>query len=94
VPVPLVEFLGMFVDYEQWRCDFSIVTNPKGPCSLCAALNGQIFKKGYGPYPVFNTHPHCHCRRPFHHSEWFPPVILDSDDGDVLERGEGRDVLA
>ena len=63
----------MLINYEQWRCDWSTVSNPRGPCKRCAALDSRIFEEGEGPYP--SLHPDCHCRRVFHHSVLMTPAM-------------------
>jgi hypothetical protein len=58
----------VMVVYEEWR-----VAPPRGvlgPCTRCLALDGQFFRRGFGPRPPL--HPHCHCRREVHHVEWVP----------------------
>jgi hypothetical protein len=44
------------VPYDQWRA-FA------GCCQICAALDGQVWRHGEGPYPVSDTHPNCRCER-------------------------------
>lgn len=67
-----LESLGQLVDYEVWRCEWSTVLNPRGPCERCQALDGKVFEVGVGPQVPL--HPYCKCRRVFHHSGFKPLV--------------------
>lgn len=73
----------MLINFEQWRCDWSTVSNPGGPCNWCASFDGRIFWEGEGPQPPL--HPNCRCRRVFHHS------ILVADNWDKKEHWERRE---
>lgn len=49
--------------WEQWISVLDAFT-----CDWCRSLHGQLFKQGVGPYPWL--HPHCRCKRIFHHIEY------------------------
>ena len=45
------------VQYDVWS------TGGSRPCSVCSALDGNMWKRGEGPLPVADTHPNCNCER-------------------------------
>ncbi len=49
------------VEVEKWHAMIDNWLNP--PCAQCAALHGQEFDRGQGPYP--KLHPGCRCSRTF-----------------------------
>lgn len=53
-------------------------------CPICSAFHGRVWKRGDGPMPVEDTHPHCLCRRipKFYHDgiiqrRWDRPTPYD-----------------
>ena len=40
------------VNYEEWNC-------ASGACDICLAFDGRVWRLGFGPQPVSDTHPHC-----------------------------------
>jgi len=43
-------------NFEEWSAG-------TGCCIICAWLDGKVWRRGEGPHPVSDTHPHCMCAR-------------------------------
>ena len=44
------------IQYEEW-------SEAPGACPICSAFGGRTWRRGEGPEPVSDTHPHCGCIR-------------------------------
>lgn len=44
------------INYDRW-------STSANPCPICDPLDGKVWKRGEGPWPVSNTHPNCYCIR-------------------------------
>jgi len=64
--------LALNASYETWASQAGVLydvwsTGGSRPCLICAALDGHMWKRGEGPLPVVDTHPHCRCER---YAQW------------------------
>ena len=44
------------IPYDEWSC-------AANACDICSIFCGKLWKRGEGPTPVEDTHPHCVCCR-------------------------------
>jgi hypothetical protein len=44
------------IEFDEWSA-------APGACDICDALDGEVWRRGQGPSPVSDTHPHCGCVR-------------------------------
>lgn len=59
--------LALNAGYDSWSNEANVLYDEWSAagdaCLICAAFNGQVWKRGEGPEPVSATHPHCRCIR-------------------------------
>jgi len=87
--------LALNASYEAWANQAGVLydvwsTGGSRPCLICAALDGQMWKRGEGPSPVVDTHPHCFLSyTPVYTREGFKP-IRDIKEGDYVLSHTGK----
>jgi len=59
--------LALNASYDSWseaaRVPYDMWSAAADACPICTQFDGKLWRRGEGPYPVQDSHPHCRCLR-------------------------------